>query len=90
MIESCNYDINETLRSWVIEGSNDDQYWKILDSQVNNDSLNGVGLFHLFAISNYKYNTESFKYLRIRQTGSNWCENDSLFITSIEFYGKII
>lgn len=90
MIESCTYDISETLRSWAIEGSNDNQYWETLDTQANNDSLNGVGLFHLFAVSNYKYNTESFKYLRIRQTGSNWCENDSLFIASIEFYGKII
>ena len=75
------------LKTWVFEGSNDNKNWTILDEQNNNDSLNGANRVKSFIISNKK---QSFKYLRIRQTGKNWYENNGLLMNSIEFYGKVI
>lgn len=62
--------------------------WEILDSQMNNDILNGVNRAHLFHVSKNK--GKPFKYVRIIETGSNWYGNNHMIMNSIEFYGKII
>ena len=80
------------MKSWVIEGSNDNQNWKKIDEHQNCNYLKGKSFVHLFSIS--KNQTESFKYLRIRQTGPNWYQNNDkdhhLCMSSIEFYGTLI
>lgn len=78
------------LKTWVIEGSNDNTTWKLLDSQNNNSSLNGYNNVHLFPISINKDEEEPFRYLRIKQTGTSWNNTNNLLINSIDFYGKII
>ena len=80
------------LKSWKFEGSNDKKTWITLDSQENNDSLNGANKVHSFPIS-YKKNqnkVQPFKYLRILQTGVNSNSTNHLLMNSIEFYGKLI
>ena len=76
-------------KNWVIEGSIDNQHWIKIDEQSNCSYLNGNKIVHTFPI---QYNNdESFKSLRIRQTGPNWCDSDGwrniLALYSIEFYG---
>lgn len=77
------------LKSWVIEGSVDNNNWMKLDEQNNCSLLNGENLCHTFVIENLDDRKE-FKYLRIRQTGENWHNRNYLEICSIEFYGKLI
>lgn len=87
IIRSYYTDGNWHLKSWNIEGSNDNTNWVILDKQQDNSLLNGGNNVHLFPISN---NSQSFKYLRIHLTGQNWRNNYGLMMNSIEFYGKLI
>ncbi|KAK8838021.1 E3 ubiquitin-protein ligase HTD1 [Tritrichomonas musculus] len=82
-------------KTWKFEGSNDLQSWATLDSQTNNDSLRGGGRVHLFPISGNEDKDKPFKYLRIRQTGSNWYEYENgsyydLLMNSFEIYGRVI
>lgn len=92
IIRSYNSNDHWHLKSWVIEGSNDNQSWIKLDEQQNNNFLKGAGRVHLFSISNNDFNQRKFKYIRIQQTGLNWFSSptDNLILNSIEFYGKII
>ena len=82
-------------KTWKFEGSNDLQSWATLDSQTNNDSLRGGGRVHLFPISGNEDKDKPFKYLRIRQTGSNWYEYENgsyydLLMNTFEIYGRVI
>ena len=84
---------NYHLKSWVVEGSNDNNNWTKIDEHKNDSSLKGKSRVHLFNITNNR-NNQSFKYLRIYQTGPNWLNNNDqdhhLLISSIEFYGRLI
>lgn len=75
-------------KSWVIEGSNDKKKWTVLDEQQNSPHLNGSFFVHTYPIKSK--NMKMFRYLRMRLTGPNWRNNDSLCIGQIEFYGKLI
>lgn len=90
IIRSFTQDVNWHLKNWVLEGSNDQNKWTNLDEQKNNSFLNGSNFVHSFPISMKSEEQQSFKYIRIRQTGPNWCNNDRILINSIEFYGKLI
>ena len=89
-IRSANYQVNrEHPKSWVIEGSNDNKEWIILDEQKDCFSLNGKSVTHTFSITN---STDSkFTFLRMRLIGPNWCKNTKhLNINCIEFYGSLV
>ncbi|KAK8871770.1 hypothetical protein M9Y10_007511 [Tritrichomonas musculus] len=90
IIRSYYTDNSHHLKTWKLEGSNDGQSWVTLDSQENNDSLNGGSRVHMFPINEHK--DEPFKYLRIQQTGPNWYgeKYHYLLLNSIEFYGKVL
>lgn len=96
IIRSRNNENSNHLKSWIVEGSNDKNYWIKLDEQINNCSLNGVSVVHSFSISYDENNQQPFKYLRIRQIGPTWFyfngtySTHQLLMNSIEFYGKII
>ncbi|KAK8899160.1 hypothetical protein M9Y10_001462 [Tritrichomonas musculus] len=77
LIRTINGEDNYHLKSWIVEASKDSKTWITIDEQPNNDFLKGTSKVHLFPISNQK---ESFKFVRIKQTGPNW----------IEFFGKLI
>lgn len=73
-------------KSWVIEGSNDNSNWTILDEQNNCQYLNTNYKVHIFKISN----PNQFRYIKMRLTGPNWGNNNHFYISSFELYGKLI
>lgn len=75
-------------KDWVIEGSKDGENWEILDEQSNCSYLNGRSLSHTFKIKNTE--SKEFRFIQMRQTGSNWKGNDYLLIESFELYGTVI
>lgn len=89
-IRSFNASENEGAhpKSWVIEGSNDNQEWEILDQQKDCSLLNGMNLVHTFPIDNQ--DNKNFRFIRMRQTMHNWIFSYCLCIDSIEFYGTLI
>lgn len=79
---------NHFLRNWVIEGSNDNKTWEIIDRQRNCDYLNGSSFISTFTIDDQNF-TE-FRFIRLRQNGPNVYSQDFLAIKNFEIYGKLI
>lgn len=79
------------LKSWVLECSNTDKDddWKVLDTRNNDCSLNNSGAVKTFQIQTNLNDNESFRFLRLRQTGLNWKGTNQLAICYIEFFGTI-
>lgn len=75
-------------KSWLIEGSNDDQNWDSLDKQDNCSYLNGYNCVHTFKMSHQS--TKEYRYIRMKLTGPNWHGNNYFAIDSIDIYGKLI
>lgn len=76
-------------KSWVIEGSNDNNTWNQIDLQSNCPYTNGSKIVHTFSIQNK--NNDAFKYIRMRQTGPCWNGNNDYFrVNSFEIYGTLI
>lgn len=76
---------NDTLKSWILEGSLDNKSWEILDEQSNCTYLMKPTSIHTFAIKNQTQ--KKYKYIKLRQTGPNWNNNDALEFNSFEIYG---
>lgn len=88
-LRSYNYGQNSCHpKSWVIEGSNDNISWEILDEQTNCPYLNGCNLSHTFKIKNE--NSKEFKFIRMRSTGKNWAGDYYFTLESFEIYGTLI
>ena len=93
IIRTIDDEDNYHLKSWVVEVSNDKQEWLTIDEHQNDSSLKGTSRIHLFKISKH-FDNDSFKYIRIRQTGPNWYNEDDrshyLLIGCIDIYGTLI
>lgn len=76
-------------RSWVIEGSNDDVEWIQLYLQNDCPYLNGRSISHLFMLEN-RNESRSFRYIRMRYVGVNWCNGYCMAFDSFEIYGSLI
>lgn len=74
-------------KSWVIEASNDNKNWDLIDERNNCPFLNGRNFIHTFKIKNQVHN--KYRYIRLRQTKPNWAESNYLMISCIEFYGTL-
>ena len=72
----------------MIEVSNDNISWLIVDTQNDCPFLNGRHFIHTFNISNQQ--TNSYRYLRMRQTGETWSEYHYFLINSFEIYGYLV
>lgn len=72
------------LREWVLEGSNDDYKWDILDERNNRDLLGDREIRH-YPIHPRK----DYRYFRLRQTGVNHLNNHQLCLANIELFGYI-
>ena len=79
---------NYNMKSWVLEGSIDDEHWIILDERNDVESLKDSDAVQTFSIQNWQ-NIE-FNYIRLRQTSYNWKNCQNLAINSIEFFGSLI
>lgn len=81
---------NRHPQNWVIEGSNDENKWEIIDSRSNEKSLSRISTSNTFEIKNNDIN-KYFRYIRIRQTGSNsnpsTYDQYELYFSAIEFFG---
>lgn len=80
---------NHIPRDWDIEGSNDNAHWDHLDSRRNEESIHDVAKANTFEITDAANKLNYYKYLRIIQKGKNTSNNNVLFFSSIEFFGKI-
>lgn len=75
------------IKSWVIEGSNDNSQWDNLDTQQDNSltkANNAVLIFNTKSNQKKKY-----KFIRIRLTGPNWANNYHMRLNSFEVYGTL-
>lgn len=82
-----NYENARHPKSWVIEGSNDDINWEILDEKQDCEDLNGLNRTQIFQISNE--NSKKFSFIRMRMTGPSWYGCHFLYINSFEIYGTL-
>ena len=88
-IRSCSCSPNWAHpKSWVIETSNDNESWSIIDEVTNCPFLNGQGLVHTFKIK--KELKDEVRFIRMRGIGPDWQGTSSLMIDSIEFYGTLL
>ena len=88
-IRSAIWDANDTHpRNWVIEGSNDDISWTIIDEENDCPFLNGKNVVHTFRMN--RPNLKEFQYIRMKITGPDWRNSFYLGIDSFEIYGKLI
>ena len=76
-------------QSWVLEVSNDgsEGSWAEVDARNNIQELNGNYLTRNFAIRDPPRGT--FRFVRLRHTGPNHHQENSLYINSLELFGKI-
>lgn len=74
----------EHLLKWVIEGSNDNKLWMVLDERDTSE-LNGEYITRSYSLSSP--NDAFFRSLRLRQTGKSSYESDTLMLSEIEFFG---
>ena len=74
-------------KSWVIEVSNDEDKWKIIDRQRDTDVLKGSFTLAHFELSSVP--TRRYRYLRIRQTGRNHSGEKGMQINALEIFGTL-
>ena len=73
-------------KSWIIEGSVDNESWETIDNVNNCSYLNGFGCTHTFTIN--KERSKEFKLIRMKQISSHSSVN-FFYINSFELYGKL-
>ena len=79
-------------RSWVFEVSNDGQKWEIIDNESiarrdNNCDPKAMLMVRNFTISARP--SESFRFVRLRQTEKTQLEVDHLALSSLEIFGTL-
>ena len=77
------------LKSWIVEGSIDNEKWEVIDSQEDSNLLEGRLFVSSFPISADKQ--KIFRYIRIRITGSSYSSGFYyLTLNSFELYGNLL
>jgi len=75
------------LRSWNLEGSNDNMNWQILKEHRGDDSLQEIaGSSASWPLPNLKV---PYRYLRVLQTGPNSSNSYHLILSGFEVYGTL-
>ena len=84
-IKSAPYGPNAChLKNWVLEGSDDLNYWMLMDKRVNDNSLNAAS-----AVKSYKVGKRAeFRYIRLRIIGVDHQGKNFLQLSSIELFGE--
>jgi hypothetical protein len=75
------------LVQWEIEGSNDGNTWKSLDSRNTRD-LCGNFIAKTYECSKSNLN-EFFRFIRMKLTGKDSSNCDCLMLSNIEFFGTL-
>jgi hypothetical protein len=76
----CNH-----LRSWVLEGSDDDSEWTELDRRENQCGLNGANATCTFEIRN----VIDCRFVRIRSIGPTWYGQHFLRVRALDLFGVV-
>lgn len=74
------------LQTWVIEGSNDNKNWDLIDRKSTK------ALCENYVIKTFKCsakNSMGYRYLRLKQTGENSNCLNYLMISNIELFGML-
>lgn len=71
---------NSHLMNWAVEGSNNNEDWKVLDERANEKSLDNMSAENTFDISSKLDKNENFRYIRLKVTGQNSRNTTILFI----------
>lgn len=74
-------------KSWVIEGSNDNNSWEIIDERNDCSGLNGEHVAHTLTIDK---KSKDYQYIRMKLTGPNWNGSNHLGMESFELFGTYI
>ena len=76
-------------RSWVFEVSKHgrDESWVVVDRRENNNDLNGKFVTRNFAVGDPPRG--SYRFIRLRQTGTNHSGRNFLEISSLEVFGTL-
>lgn len=85
------YDCIENYRctkSWVIEISNDNENWEVIDEENNCSYVNGKLRMHTFHIQ--KPPNKESRYIRIKSTSQCWNGEYYFNIGKFEIYGTLI
>jgi hypothetical protein len=69
------------LKSWVVDGSLDDETWTEIDRKTDNNDFKGS-----FAVSN----SYECRFIRLTQTDDTRCGEYSLFIDGFEVFGTLL
>lgn len=79
-------------RNWVVEGSDTgkENEWTILDRRQNDASLSGTSVSRTFNIQFPQGSEGGYRYLRIRQTGTESYGYYYLTISALEYFGTLI
>lgn len=87
-IRSANLNKNAAHpKSWVIEGSSDNENWDLLDKRENNSSLNGANSISSFGLQNP--NSSKYRFIRMRLS-ENWLGNLLLCFNNFELFGTLL
>ncbi|OHT02999.1 hypothetical protein TRFO_29699 [Tritrichomonas foetus] len=86
-IRTSNFDNPYYIRSWIVEGSNDQKTWKELDKHQND-----LVLKTRLQIVNFPVHESEpkgyFRFIRLRTTGLNSHNSNEIDICNIELFGK--
>jgi hypothetical protein len=78
--KNCN-----NLKDWVVEVSNDEKEWIVIDSQNDNTDLNGNNMSKGYEVEARK----EWKFVRLRQTGVSHSGKNYLVISGFEIFGSL-
>ena len=79
-VDDCSYP-----RSWVLEVSNDGSTWTVVDCRDENADVATKYAIHNFAIRPRPLG--KFRFVRLRQTGTNHSGRNHLVINALELFG---
>lgn len=75
------------MQSWVIEGSNDESQWKVLDTRTGVTNLIGLHTIYTFEISEQLQPNDFYQFIRLRMTGPNNGRTNILNLSALEYFG---
>lgn len=70
-------------KSWILDGSNNNIIWEIIDEQKNCNFTKENGVVHIFKINENK--SKNFRFIRFEQTDVNWKEKIFLQLNPLKF-----
>lgn len=81
---------NNEPRDWVIEGSNDDSSWVELDTRNGITYLRGINVSLTFEIQQSQISDQGYRYIRLKETGKNYCNTYEMDFSALEFFGTLL